>query len=70
MCVSVGGLVDCIITQFLPTLLTLMLLSPSENFFIPATTRWAPSLLAILSARSIDPGPVTTDDISVNDLDR
>jgi hypothetical protein len=68
--VSVGGLVDCTITHFLPTVPSLMQLSPSENILRLATARWAPSLLAIFSARSNDSGPVITDDISVNDLDR
>jgi hypothetical protein len=69
MCVSVGGLVDCTITQFLPTLLSLMLLSPSANILGLATSSWAPSLLATLLASSNDLGPFTTD-VSVNDLDR
>ncbi len=66
---SVGGLVDCIITQFLLTLPSLMLLSPSENTLRLATDSWAPSLLAMLLARSNDPGPVTTD-VSVNVSER
>jgi hypothetical protein len=46
-----------------------MLLSPSENILRLATVSWAPSLFAILLARSIDAGPATTD-ISVNVSDR
>jgi hypothetical protein len=49
----------------------LMLLSPSENILRLATVSWAPSLFAMLFARSNDPGPATTDGISViDDSDR